>query len=258
MNLKSIQKELEIATNKNQLKERLTKIVNHTDDIQNKIQMYNLDSYIAEQLCVQLMIHKRITFSSILGMLYFIYKDADRTSEEIINCLKAGLATIDIKRQELVVKYDLTEEQQKEVDTLQFPLPMLVEPKFITKNNENGYYFVKHGSIILNSKAPKYDVNLEHINRVNSIPLSINNLVAQNIPNVWKNSNSSMSRKNHAKYTRIAKDYCNLYATTGNKFYMTHKYDKRGRIYDVGYFINPQGNDWNKACIELYKKEMVI
>ena len=63
MNIKAIQKELEIATNKNQLKERLTKIVNKNEEIQNKIYIHNLDGYIAEQLCVQLMIHKRVSFS---------------------------------------------------------------------------------------------------------------------------------------------------------------------------------------------------
>jgi DNA-directed RNA polymerase len=43
----------------------------------------------------------------------------------------------------------------------------------------------------------------------------------------------------------------------GNEFYLTHRYDKRGRCYAQGYHVNPQGNDWNKAVIELAEKEVV-
>jgi DNA-directed RNA polymerase len=48
-----------------------------------------------------------------------------------------------------------------------------------------------------------------------------------------------------------------LMFTAGNRFYMTHKYDKRGRTYSQGYHINPQGNDWNKAVIEFADKEVI-
>jgi DNA-directed RNA polymerase len=36
----------------------------------------------------------------------------------------------------------------------------------------------------------------------------------------------------------------------GNRFWLTHKYDKRGRTYCQGYHVSYQGNDYNKACIE--------
>ena len=43
----------------------------------------------------------------------------------------------------------------------------------------------------------------------------------------------------------------------GNHFYLTHRYDKRGRTYAQGYYINPQGNEWNKAVLEFADKEIV-
>jgi DNA-directed RNA polymerase len=43
----------------------------------------------------------------------------------------------------------------------------------------------------------------------------------------------------------------------GNRFYLTHRYDKRGRTYAQGYHVNTQGNCWNKAVIELADEEVV-
>jgi DNA-directed RNA polymerase len=43
----------------------------------------------------------------------------------------------------------------------------------------------------------------------------------------------------------------------GNHFYLTHKVDKRGRIYACGYHINTQGTAFKKAQLELVNEEIV-
>ena len=43
----------------------------------------------------------------------------------------------------------------------------------------------------------------------------------------------------------------------GNRFYLTNKVDKRGRLYSVGYHINTQGNQFQKAMVELADEEIV-
>ena len=43
----------------------------------------------------------------------------------------------------------------------------------------------------------------------------------------------------------------------GNKFYLNHKVDKRGRIYCSGYHITTQGTAFKKASIELAHEEIV-
>jgi DNA-directed RNA polymerase len=45
--------------------------------------------------------------------------------------------------------------------------------------------------------------------------------------------------------------------TLGNEFWITNKYDRRGRTYSIGYHINPQGTDYNKAVLELSRKEVI-
>jgi DNA-directed RNA polymerase len=42
-----------------------------------------------------------------------------------------------------------------------------------------------------------------------------------------------------------------------NEFYLTHRYDKRGRVYCQGYHVTYQGTPWNKAVLELADKEII-
>ena len=60
------------------------------------------------------------------------------------------------------------------------------------------------------------------------------------------------------KYDRTARDVMTMVEVSGNgEFYLTHRYDKRGRCYSQGYHINYQGNSWNKAVVEFANGEVV-
>jgi len=59
------------------------------------------------------------------------------------------------------------------------------------------------------------------------------------------------------KFDKTSRDVLDGLFTLGNEFYLTHKYDKRGRTYCQGYHVNIQGNDWNKSVIEFGEKEYV-
>ena len=48
-----------------------------------------------------------------------------------------------------------------------------------------------------------------------------------------------------------------ILVNAGNRFFLTHAYDKRGRTYAKGYHVNYQGNDWNKATICFAEGEIV-
>ena len=52
--------------------------------------------------------------------------------------------------------------------------------------------------------------------------------------------------KQFEKYDRTAKDVIDLLIQEGNEFYLTHRYDKRGRTYSQGYQI--QGVRHDKSC----------
>jgi len=95
--------------------------------------------------------------------------------------------------------------------------------------------------------------------------LSLDSDVVAFIQNQWKNHDrrkDGESREDFRKrvkafdkYDRTSRDVLAALMAQGDRFWLTHKYDKRGRTYAQGYHVNPQGNDWNKACVEFANKE---
>lgn len=48
-----------------------------------------------------------------------------------------------------------------------------------------------------------------------------------------------------------------LMENTGNRFFFSHFYDYRGRVYVRGYHLNYQGDSYRKACINFAKAETI-
>jgi hypothetical protein len=136
----------------------------------------------------------------------------------------------------------------------------------VKTNRETGYYLSKN-SLILRKNHHEGDICLDHINRVNDIKFTINYDTAHMVRNQWRNidkpkegeSRADFQRRLKAfeKYDRSSKEVIEKLLQYGNEFWLTHKYDKRGRVYCQGYHINYQGAPWNKAVIELADREVV-
>ena len=118
--------------------------------------------------------------------------------------------------------------------------------------------------------APFYgqaDLCLDHLNRMNAIPLTLNTKTAELIDNEWKDldrrkPNESASDyekrvKAFERYDDSSKDVMHALQGIRTTFWLTHKYDRRGRVYCQGYHVNYQGNPWNKAVIEFADKELI-
>lgn len=221
-------------------------------------------------LLVQMVLHKRADLPTLVGILRKHFEPAEDASQQTADMLlKAALCDLvdwhPVNKQ-FVVKFNITQDVQEELDRFQFPLPMVVMPKPVRENTDTGY-LDSRGSIILKKNHHEEDVCLDHINRVNRIRFSINFDTAHMIANSWRNldrpkpgeSQQEYQKRVKAfeKYDRTAKDVINLLVQYDNEFYLTHKYDKRGRIYCQGYHVNYQGAPWNKAVIELADKEIV-
>ena len=150
---------------------------------------------------------------------------------------------------------------------------MVITPKTVKKNRDNGMLSTTKSSdtliVLRGHKAgtiyEDHDVCLDHINRVNKIPLSINTDIAYFINNSWKDlakkrTNESMEDyrkrvKAFKRYDLVSKDVVTALTTIRDRFWLTHKYDRRGRVYCQGYHVTYQGNSWNKAMIEFANKE---
>jgi hypothetical protein len=266
------QVELERLFNKNQTVSRIRGEFERTKEIDFSSHMtkHNIDPEFGYDLLTQMVLHKRTTVSTMVGILKHHYErwpDACQlAADAILRCVKADLVDYDTTIRQLIIVFDITEDVQEDLDRYQFPLPMVVCPEKVTNNRETGY-FLSTNSIILRKNHHEDDVCLDHINTVNRMKFSVNYDTAHMIKNQWRNldrckpgeSKLDFNKRVRAfeKYDRTAKQVIDQLLVYGNEFYLTHKYDKRGRIYCQGYHVNYQGAPWNKATVELFDKEVV-
>lgn len=262
---------LEKLYNKNQTLQRVRKEFEDSDlDWVGYFQQQRIDEEFGFSLLVQMVLHKRATLPTMIGILRHHFeplKNASQLTADMLHkCVLADLVDWSPVTEQFIVRYTITEDVQHDLDRFQYPLPMVVSPRIIRDNCDTGY-FTSRNSVILRKNHHEDDVCLDHLNKVNQYRFIINDDVANMIANRWKNldkpklgeSKDDFQRrvKAFAKYDRTAREVVNLICLYGKEFYLTHKYDKRGRIYCQGYHINYQGAPWNKAVVELADRELV-
>lgn len=263
-----LQLKLEYLYNKNQTMKRIREEFLECEEV-DFIDWFNqidINPEFAIDLLVQMVLHKRTTLPILAAILRPHFDNTQITVNEITKAVEGKLVSWDHERQELIVNIDIAPELQAEIDRYQFPLPMVIPPRPVTSNRDTGY-IVTRGSILLRKNHHENDVCLDHINRVNRIKFAIDIDTANMIQNSWRNLdkpkpgeplNEFKKRvKAFEKYDRTSREVMALLLSEGNELYLTHKYDKRGRVYCQGYHVNYQGAPWNKAVIELADKEVV-
>lgn len=242
MDTHQIQLVLETLYHKNQLIPRLLE-----EAAKAPIDIGDLKDSFCRNLLVQMVLHKKALPSTIIGLLRKHYDTAQEVSDALEKAIELRIVNYDYESGMLHMKYNITQEVQDELDKYQFPIPMLVEPKEVTKNNQTGYLKVPHGSLILKDNYHEDDICLDHINRMNKIELSINKNVTYLIQNKWKNLDKPKPDETiqdyqkrvraFIKYTRASKEIIALlleHSGNGKGIHLTHAYDKRGRVYCRG------------------------
>jgi hypothetical protein len=222
------------------------------------------------ELLVQMVLHKRTTVGTLVAILRHHFADhsnpSQATADMLLHCTLCDLVNWSPTSREFIIQFNINPHVQEEIDRYQYPLPMVIRPQKVRENRDTGYLLTR-GSIILRKNHHDDDVCLDHINRLNRIKFTINEDTATMIANTWRNLDrpkEGESRKDFEKrvkafekYDRTAKDVIGLLIQHGNEFYLTHRYDKRGRTYCQGYHVSYQAAPWNKAVIELADKELV-
>jgi len=124
----------------------------------------------------------------------------------------------------------------------------------------NSNWDIENGSMLLGHSANHHndDICLDHLNRMNQIPLALNakfitqyveQAKTQPVTDEQKLQWATFVKNSLAKYSEVLGN--------GNKMYLKHKYDTRGRTYSCGYHITTQGSSFKKAIVELYNTELV-
>lgn len=229
---------------------------------------HDIDVEFGFDLLVQMVLHKRAHLPALVGSMRKHFDgDCQKTADEITKCLQADLVDWSPVARQFIMKFGISADVQEDLDRYQYPLPMVVPPKTLWNNRDTGYY-TSRNSAILRQNHHEEDICLDHLNAVNKTKFRINRKVAETIRNRWKNLDKPKPDeeleeyrkrvKAFEKYERTAFDVMqHLGLAAEGEFYLTHKYDKRGRTYCQGYVVNYQGTAWNKAVIEFANQEVV-
>lgn len=119
----------------------------------------------------------------------------------------------------------------------------------------------EQGSMLLGGKLNAHDgdICLDHINRMNSVPMALNvDFLRSTKEESKKDLDTEEKRRNWEQYYTESTRRNALACVESEKLYLNHKPDTRGRIYSTGYYIDTQGSSYKKASIELYHKEKLI
>jgi hypothetical protein len=141
----------------------------------------------------------------------------------------------------------------------QYLPPMVCEPLELRNNFSSGY-LTHNDSLLLGGPINHHDgdICLDVLNTINKVALTMDleflstyeemptfDLDTPDKINQWKNFKKQSYR------------FYDLIQNQGNHFYLTHKVDKRGRVYAQGYHISTQGTAFKKAMIELAEPEYI-
>ena len=217
---------------------------------------------------VQIYLHKQADVPTMVGLFSPKWGEPQDVAYMLIECVEEDLLDFDMETEKFSLKYGITTDVEDMLARYQFPLPMVVQPLTVTNNMMGSGYFDKRGSVVLNSSEifDEEDVCLDHINRANSVALTLNMDVVASaegnmiIPKrkIGEGFEDYRKRKKQAEtFYNTSLEVMKSLMSLGNEFWMTHKYDRRGRTYCVGYHVNTQGTDYNKAVVELAKGEII-
>lgn len=227
-----------------------------------------------EDVLIQLILAKRTTVPALVGMFRFHFAN-HFDSHQLAAMGFAGMIALrlvgfDDARMQLVVKYDVSEKTHDLIRQYMYLPPMIIPPLPVrdgSNNRGSGYITQPGDSLLLQDNHHEGELCVEHLNTCNQVQLTINDRVVKSLRNHWKNVEAPKPDETFEDYQKRIKAFekyekdsflvMALMIEMGNVFYLTHKYDKRGRTYCQGYQVNYQGNTWNKAVVELANKEMV-
>lgn len=207
-------------------------------------------------LLAQMVLHRKADMSTLVGILrHHFTNEHGETDEALQACCdmiwraaEADLIDCFQSHWVFLYRYDVGPDVYDDLDRYQYPLPLVAPPKTIEHNAQNGYHTLK-GGVVLNAghrhaKHFEDDLCLDHLNRVNQQKYQINADTARMVQNQWRGlegpkpddepGDLEKRRKAFEKYDRVGRDVMEMICMTGQPFWLTHRYDSRGRCYAQG------------------------
>lgn len=152
----------------------------------------------------------------------------------------------------------LEERLLRYINNATFLPPMVCEPNELTNNYSSGYLTHNDSLILGKGNHHEGDICLDVLNKQNRTALRLDTDFLSKVeeePTFALDTGEKIDMWHQFKVQSY--QFYTLIAQQRNHFYLTHKVDKRGRIYSQGYHISTQGTSFKKASIELAKQELV-
>jgi hypothetical protein len=217
---------------------------------------------------VVIQITKPMLFTAVVGEITGALKmtnkiEGTKTAAELL-AVMCEVGLFDITKQDkfeslmLVSNYALDDHTIEFIQRTKYLPPMVVPPNTVTKNYCKAYLTEASSLILRNGNHHDKDICLDSVNKFNQIPLSLNKRLLTSLSERPKRKFVDPEKKE--QWTKFVKDSYETYRDliqVGNKFYLTHKLDVRGRTYSQGYHVTTQGNEFRKAIIEFTDKEVI-
>lgn len=136
--------------------------------------------------------------------------------------------------------------------------PMVCTPLKLTHNYSSGYLTHNDSLLLGSGNHHDGDLCLDVLNTMNQVALKLDTDFLSKVEHEPTYELHTQQQKDDwLQYRKVGYRFFSLMTQQGNRFHFTHKVDKRGRIYSMGYHINPQGTAFQKAMLELADEEIV-
>lgn len=247
--------DLELMFNKKHVNELLKAYYSNLPGLTQLLDKIQYPQKFALKLLSTLGVSKSASPETIVSIMINYVDTIEQLTELLEGAVFIGLAKYD--QGMFKVNLKLPDSLDKQIRLFMYPMPMVCEPKELISNSGSAYLTVEKDSVLLNDSHHSDDIVLEHLNKMNKVSLSLNQRVVDGAVSTWKNAKTADALKQLSYYNQTAKVVHKILLDHGNKFYLTHKYDKRGRCYCQGYHVSYQGSDFNKAIIEFTNKELI-
>lgn len=154
-------------------------------------------------------------------------------------------------------RYNLEESTLQFIANTKYLPPMICVPQEVTHNYQSGY-LTKDESIVLGAgNGHDSPLALDAINIASSVALSLDVHMMAFEETSKKPLDTIQKKETFRRMVNSTKTVTKELIDHGNKFYLTWKADKRGRLYSQGYQVNIQASSYKKSCINLHEKHLI-
>ena len=230
----------------------------------------DFEEVVMDVFIVTIQLNQPMLFTNIVGQLaeslgFTVKGDGVKTIAEVLAILcETDVYDIfkDDKYDSLKIKsnYGLPNQLVRFIHQTKYLPPMICNPKTVYKNSDSAYLSTKSSLILGRGTYHNEEICLDSINRFNQIPLTLNVDLLKTYSEEPTSPAILEDADKYRQWEEMVRDSYVVYkdlVKQGNEFYLTHKVDKRGRTYAIGYHVSTQANSFRKAIVDLADKEVI-